>query len=374
MHVALASFPPILALPSSSKEIWDARPAPVLALLCSAQVAGKIPLHVTLCPGCPQGCVPTHQEHPQGHGPLRGWGHLRSRGDNDTAHPVEATVSQVQALSSELHLPALEVLLVEDNDLGVQGKGWMRTGMLREGRLVLCDPACLSPLLHASPGLSKPSCRFSHLVPTHAELGSVHGHAQHRLSTGRFPPRAAPAPRWPHPGFAAGGAHPGGKELLLQVLCLHCGLLSLERCHRSSLASLAPQQGALLQWHADLASLWQFSAGPVTPSVLSTSPQDPCMQGVTRGSRWQQPTLTSQPRGEHFQSLWSPTSCPGQRTFRLLTFRLFLLQNSGPAVRETEQGRHHPHLHTPSFLLEQSPPAPEVLPLSLSPERVPARG
>lgn len=185
--MALASFPPILALPSSSKEIWDARPAPVLALLCSAQVAGKIPLHVTLCPGCPQGCVPTHQEHPQGHGPLRGWGHLRSRGDNDTAHPVEATVSQVQALSSELHLPALEVLLVEDNDLGVQGKGWMRTGMLREGRLVLCDPACLSPLLHASPGLSKPSCRFSHLVPAHAELGSVHGHALHRLSTGRFP-------------------------------------------------------------------------------------------------------------------------------------------------------------------------------------------
>lgn len=71
------------------------------------------------------------------------------------------------------------------------------------------------------------------------------------------------------------------------------------------------------------------------------------MQGVTRGSRWQQPTLTSQPRGEHFQSLWSPTSCPGQGTFRLLTFRLFLLQNPVPAVRGTEQGWHHPHLHTP---------------------------
>lgn len=41
LHVALASFPPILALLSSSKETWDACSAPVLALLRSTQAAGK---------------------------------------------------------------------------------------------------------------------------------------------------------------------------------------------------------------------------------------------------------------------------------------------------------------------------------------------
>lgn len=105
------------------------------ALLCPG--GREMSLRVTLCPGCPQGCVPTLRGHCQGH--------LRSRGDNDTAHPVEAAVSQVQALGSELHLPALEVLLVEDNDLGVQGKAWMRTGVLRGLGLVLGEPAMPEP-------------------------------------------------------------------------------------------------------------------------------------------------------------------------------------------------------------------------------------
>lgn len=143
---SLASFPPMLALLSSLKEIQDARSAPALALLHSAQAAGKCPSMSHYARGAPRAVSPPTRNIPRDTAPS-GWGHLRSRGDNDTAHPVEATVSQVQALGSELHLPALEVLLVEDNDLGVQGKGWMRTGMLR---LLLCDPT--------PPCVSKPSC------------------------------------------------------------------------------------------------------------------------------------------------------------------------------------------------------------------------
>lgn len=54
-----------------------------------------------------------------------------------------------------------------------------------------------------------------------------------------------------------------------------------------ALASLVPHASpaAVPHWHIDLASLWQLNAGPVTPGVPFTSPQDPCMQGMTRGSR-----------------------------------------------------------------------------------------
>ena len=43
--------------------------------------------------------------------------HSRSRGDNEAAHSVKATVSQVQALPREFHTTALEVLLLEDHQL-----------------------------------------------------------------------------------------------------------------------------------------------------------------------------------------------------------------------------------------------------------------
>lgn len=43
--------------------------------------------------------------------------HSRSRRDNEAAHSVKATVSQVQALPREFHTTALEVLLLEDHQL-----------------------------------------------------------------------------------------------------------------------------------------------------------------------------------------------------------------------------------------------------------------
>lgn len=64
-RVALASFPPILALPSSLKEIGDAHSASVLAL---PRQQGNTPARHTV-PRVPPGCVPTHQEHPQGPAP-----------------------------------------------------------------------------------------------------------------------------------------------------------------------------------------------------------------------------------------------------------------------------------------------------------------
>lgn len=48
--------------------------------------------------------------------------HSRSGADDDTAHSVEPAVCQVQALAGELHLPALEILLLEDDNLG-ESKG-----------------------------------------------------------------------------------------------------------------------------------------------------------------------------------------------------------------------------------------------------------
>lgn len=137
LQMALASFLPVQATLPSSKQTQGPQlcsctgPVPP-----STRAAGKRPRMSRCAQGCSPGPPP-----PQGHGPLYGWGHLRSRGDDDTAHPVEAAVPQVQALSGELHLPALEVLLVEDDDLGTEGKGRAGTGMLREGRAVLHVPA-----------------------------------------------------------------------------------------------------------------------------------------------------------------------------------------------------------------------------------------
>lgn len=58
LRVALASFPPILALSFSSKEIQDAHSAPVLALLRSAQVAGKCPCTSHRAQGAPRAVSP----------------------------------------------------------------------------------------------------------------------------------------------------------------------------------------------------------------------------------------------------------------------------------------------------------------------------
>lgn len=145
------------------------------------------------------------------------------------------------------------------------------------------------------------------------------------------------------------------------MLHLHCGLLSLARCHQSP-PSAHPPVPALLQCHADLASLWQCSAGPVTPSVPSTSPQDPCMPGVPRGRRWQQRALIPQPRGEHFpkpvlpkELSWprDPQAAPPAAAAQI------------PLLSEGQggEGWHHPHSFPWNNLL-----------LSPSPERVPARG
>lgn len=69
----------------------------------------RIPLH-PLATASPRARVPPGQSH------------SRSGADNDAAHPLEAAVGQVQALGGELHLPALEVLLLEDDDLGAEGR------------------------------------------------------------------------------------------------------------------------------------------------------------------------------------------------------------------------------------------------------------
>lgn len=116
--------------------------APALAPLRSLpQLQGNAFAHHTTPGAAPQDRVPTSPGRPQGHGPLCGWGHLRSRGDDDAAHPVKATVPQVRTLGGELHLPALEVLLLKDDNLGAEGRGQMGTGVLGGGRAVLPVPA-----------------------------------------------------------------------------------------------------------------------------------------------------------------------------------------------------------------------------------------
>lgn len=67
--------------------------------------------------------------------------------------------------------------------------------------------------------------------------------------------------------------------------CVLLGLLSLARCHRNPRITHPPVPALLQCLSGMLASLWHFTAGLVASSVPSTSPQDPCMQEVTRGSR-----------------------------------------------------------------------------------------
>lgn len=288
-----------------------------LALLCSLpRLQGNAPACHAAPRAAPQDRVPTSPGHPKGHSPLCGWGHLRSRGDDDTAHPVEATVPQVQALSGELHLPALEVLLLEDDDLGAGGKGRTGTGTLGEGRAVVHVPAWT---LHAQahsptcpPRLSKASYSFSGLVPRQAELGSAHEQPCPNTARTQEGPllTAFPAPRQPHPtpSFTAAKPHLSvpvptsgpnwaGKELLFQELHPCCGLQCLPRANvlpeMSHCSPLVHSLTAALRWHAAPVSPQRFSASSVTRSLLHppAALQDLCMQRVTRGSRWQHPTL-----------------------------------------------------------------------------------
>lgn len=231
----------------------------------------------------------------------------------------------------------------------------MRTGMLR---LLLCDPT--------APCVSKPSCSSWGLVPTHAELGSVHGHAQHRLSTGRFPPAAVPAPGWPHPapGFAAAGAHAGGKELLLQVsVAFSAGLGVI-----GALASLTPVPALLpcligtLTWHHCGDSMLALSP-LVSPSPPHRTPA--CREQVTAAS----PDTTTQRRT--LPKPMVPNKPSWLRNLQTVPAAAaaqipFLLSEA-----QSRDGITHTSMLPPP---EQSPPAPEVLPLSLSPERVPAHG